>query len=296
MPKKPICLIFNASGHIGFAATAALLQNVNRDYSVRCGVTDPTTTTAKKLSDLGGHVVHLDTRRPETVVSAFSNVQRLVLIPPSSENRAEICTAIIGRARESGVKFIVFVSQLGAQLENNLFSRQFRSIERAVEGAGVPFCIVRPHWFMDNLFDFSPMIKRGVLALPTRDGRIPLIRIKDVAGAIANIIANPRNHEGKSYELTGPESLTGQEIAKNLSKTLCISVQFQSCPPEETFKLLTTCGYPEWRARGFVEWFNAIASNSSQISNVSNDLERILGKKPHTLEKWVKKNPHAFLY
>jgi len=291
MPKKPIVLVWNAAGHVGFATVGALLKNTMRDYSVRAGVPDPVNASSKKLSDLGAHCVQLDPKRSDTVSAALSNVQRLVLIPPSTDDRVELSTVVVNRARELGVKFIAMVS-VTSNAQDTFIGRQFKVIERAVESTGIPFCILRAQWFMDNLFDFAPMIKRGVLALPIREGRIPLVRVKDLGDAFCQVIGNPQTHQNKSYEITGPESLTGNEMACIFSKVLGTNVKFVSPAPEETYKLLISGGFPESRARTFLELFELYSTKNMQVSV---DLERLLAKKPTKLEKWIKLNPCAFM-
>jgi len=299
MPKKPVVLVWNAGGHVGFATVAALLKNMNRDYTVRAGIFDPLSPYAKKLSDLGAHVFSVDPRRPDTITAALSNVQRMVLVPPGTEaDRESLCNAVLSRVTPDYLKFIVTISMFGAQEGGSTYAKQFRNIERMVESTKIPFTHLRCSWYMDNLMDFASLIKRGVLPLPIKEGRIPMVRIKNIGDAATTLIMNWRGHEGRTYDLTGPDNLSGTEIANIFSRVLGISVKFQSPPSDEMYRLMLSCGYPEPRARGFIEMFEIFSRGQTPVTQDLENLLRTGGtkpRKPDNLEKWIKMNPHAFM-
>ena len=48
------------------------------------------------------------------------------------------------------------------------------------------------------------------------DAKVSIVDVRDIA-AIAALALTEKGHEGKTYEITGPESLTHREMANHLS-------------------------------------------------------------------------------
>ena len=60
-------------------------------------------------------------------------------------------------------------------------------------------------------------------------------------------------HEGRTYALTGPESLTHRDMAEQLSPALGRRVEFVDVPPDVMRGALIGLGLPVWQAEGLVE-------------------------------------------
>jgi len=296
--KKPVILIQGASGQLGFPVVAQLLRNPNKDYVVRAGVIDPNTEKARKLMDLGAQVVLLDSNRADTVCNALKGVCKLMIIPPRLENNTEIATTLIDFAKMTGtVKHIVLVSVLGAETENTFFAKQFHPIEQHLEKSGIAWTHLRSAFFMDNLWQYAETIRRtGVITLPIQQARIPMISIRDVGEAAANILSGRAtgNHLNKVYELTGPEPLRGEDIARIFMQVTGNSnIRFQPFSLEDTKKFLHEQGLKKWLIRAMIDLYAMM--NAGRITDrPSPDLERLLLRRPVTFNKFVKHNINTF--
>jgi len=297
MTPKHVVLVQGASGQIGFPVVAQLLRQTNRDYLVRAGVIDPNSEKARKLVDLGAHVVLMDSNRPETLAEALRGVSKLLIIPPRLETNTHIATTIIDAAKLVGtVKHIVLISVLGAESETTFFAKQFRPIEKHLETGGIAWTHLRCSFFMDNFWYYADTIRRtGTLPLPLRDGRIPMVSVRDV-GEVAGLILSGRTRENpfnRVYELTGPESLRGDDIARVISQVTGNQVRFQSISFEEHKQLLKREAVKKWLIRAMLDLYSMI--NAGQISDrVTGDVERVLGRRPITFGKFIKHNINAF--
>jgi uncharacterized protein YbjT (DUF2867 family) len=60
-------------------------------------------------------------------------------------------------------------------------------------------------------------------------------------------------HQGKIYDLTGPEALTHQDMAQKLADVLHRPIEFVDVPPQAMRDTLVAIGFPEWQANGVVE-------------------------------------------
>jgi uncharacterized protein YbjT (DUF2867 family) len=101
----------------------------------------------------------------------------------------------------------------------------------------------------DTPFPFSWMgIKeRGVPAEPTADTKITMIDPRDI-GAVAAKLLTALGHEGKVYELTATESLTGEQMAMKIGVTLGKPVRFVNLAPEEARAAMLGNGIPNFIA------------------------------------------------
>jgi uncharacterized protein YbjT (DUF2867 family) len=98
-------------------------------------------------------IVNIDYTRPETITSALNNVDRLFLRIPPSVEMVDISSSFIGEAKKNGVKFIVKLSAMSADLEPGYTSgRLHRQVEKIIEESGIPFVFLRPNSFMLSLF------------------------------------------------------------------------------------------------------------------------------------------------
>jgi uncharacterized protein YbjT (DUF2867 family) len=177
--------------------------------------------------------------RPETLPAALAGVDRMYLAP-LVETNAEVCRL----AAAAGVRRIVDLA--GAKGDH------WQVIEDGVEECGVPFVHLEPGEFMANVGIWSAQIAAGEVV---RDGygsaaNAP-IAIEDIAAVAARCLLED-GHEGKSYELTGPESLTRRERVEQIGQALGRPLTYVDLPHDEfVAELAKVMGeYAAWYADG----------------------------------------------
>jgi uncharacterized protein YbjT (DUF2867 family) len=79
-----------------------------------------------------------------------------------------------------------------------------------------------------------------------------MVDIRDIARAAACALTEP-GHEGKIYDLTGPQALSHYEMAEELTIALGFEVKFVDIPSQALKDMLLGVGFPEWQAEGLVE-------------------------------------------
>jgi uncharacterized protein YbjT (DUF2867 family) len=90
--------------------------------------------------------------------------------------------------------------------------------------------------------------------------------------------------DGKVLDLTGPEAVTGAQVAAVLSEVLRRPVMFVS-PDLERFRAgLIQNGLPRWRVDALVEAI--LGGRGSHLSAVSSDVEVVTGRPPRTLRQF----------
>ncbi|MFQ5656745.1 MAG: SDR family oxidoreductase [Candidatus Methylomirabilales bacterium] len=135
-------------------------------------------------------------------------------------------------ARRSGVSHVMYLSAI--DVEHPEAPRQFRVkrlVEQVVMGSGVPYTILRPSGFMENLLPMLPAIRRfGVAPLPGKGTvRISYIAVEDVARAAVQAVDRPEA-QGAVIEYGGPDDLTNRQCAEIAAKVFGRSVRVVPIP------------------------------------------------------------------
>lgn len=289
---KPTILIIGAAGNNGTATIDALVHKHAGASTIRAGVRSE--KRAKELTDKfpGIETVTLDLDNPASLPAAFQGVDKLFLIVGNIENREEQAKNAIDAAKAAGVKHVLFYSVFGAEYKSILFGRQFRFGEEYLEDSGLPWTHLRTIFFQENFHGWAEGIKQGALYFGIRDGRFAPLNVGDIGEIAANILTS-EGHEGKAYNVTGPELLSGKDMAQIFSEVTGKNVDFISPDEKTTLDSLLGSGWAEWQAKGLLELFEVFASNQAAV--VSPDGERLLGRPLTKLRTFVENNKSAFV-
>ncbi len=290
---KPTLLIIGAAGNNGSATIDALTRKHKDAFTIRAGVRSEARARALLDKFPGIETVILDLDQPATLASAFKGVDKLFLILGNVENReAQAKNAIDAAVAAGSVKHVLFYSVVGAEYEAILFARQFRFGEKYLEASGLNWTHLRTIFFQENLVGWADGIKQGAFYFGIRDGRFAPLNVGDIGAIAANIVSSI-GHEGKAYNITGPELLSGDEFARVFADVTGKAVQYVSPDQATTLGSLLGSGWPEWQAKGMLELFEVFASNQAAV--VSPDGERLLGRPLTRLRTYVEANKAAFV-
>lgn len=291
--SKPTLLIIGAAGNNGMATLEALTRQHKDDFIIRAGVRSDAKAQAllAKFPEIETAILDLD--QPATLPAAFEGVDKLFLIIGNIENREEHAKHAIDAAVAAGsVKHVLFYSVFGAQYESILFGRQFRYGEKYLEASGLAWTHLRTIFFQDNFLGWAEGIKQGAFYFGIRDGRFAPLNVGDIGEIAANILTS-QGHEGKAYDITGPELLTGQDFAQVFSDVTGQAVQYISPDEATTYDSLVGSGWPVWQSKGMLELFEVFASNQAAV--ISPDGEKLLGRPLTRLQDFVVAHKSAFI-
>jgi uncharacterized protein YbjT (DUF2867 family) len=117
------------------------------------------------------------------------------------------------------------------------------------------------------------------------------VDVRDIAAVAAHVLTED-GHEGKAYEVTGPESLSYADIAAAFSMVLGRTISHVDIPAAAAKQNMTAAGLPEWLADALNELNEQMRlGNFSQTS----DLVRTIGQKePITIEQYIRENVTLF--
>lgn len=183
------------------------------------------TRSAKHVATLeacGIRTVFGDFDDPASLVEALKGAEKAYLVCTPDHTLVRRETAFLQAAKVAGVRHVVkcsaYMAGLDAETQN---LRSHGAIERELRGSGLDYTILRPHAFMQTftLMVWDMVQKADIVSFPGGDGAMPYVDVRDVAQVAVKALTEP-GHEGKTYDLTGPEALTFHDLAAILGRVL----------------------------------------------------------------------------
>jgi uncharacterized protein YbjT (DUF2867 family) len=195
-------------------------------------------------------------------------------------------------AQAAGVQHLVKLSSLDVQ-QGLAIGAWHEQGEAAIRASGIPFTFVQPTGFMSNLLAWARSIKtEGVLRSATGEGRRAFIHSEDIAAVSVQALTT-HNYEGQSLPITGPEALTFREAAARIAIAIGRPVTFLPISDDEARRRYSAISGSEEETEAHVALWRAI--REGRLATVNDQVERILAKKPLTLDQWISENAAAFL-
>ncbi len=273
-------VITGATGLLGRLVIEQLLtQGVPPDQIVAGG------RSIARLTDLtarGVDVRHIDYDAPETLRSAFSGAQQVLLISGSEVGRRlPQHRAVIEAAVAAEVSLIAYTSILRAPTSAIPLAVEHKATEEMLAAAGVPHVLLRNGWYVENYTgQLAGALERGVILGSAGDGRISAATRADFAAAAAAVLTSG-NHVGAGYELAGDDSFTMTEFAAEVSRQSGTTVAYVDLPQAEYAAALREVGLPETFA-------DILAESDAQVRNGElfddgGQLNRLIGRPTTTL-------------
>jgi len=286
-------LVIGAAGNNGIATIESLVKKQGTKVTIRAAVRSASKAAELKQKFSSIETVIIDLDKPETLTAAYQGVTKVFMIPGNVEQREQHAKNAIDAAVKAGtVEQFLFYSVFGAEYESILFAKQFRAGEKYLEQSGLNYTHLRTIFFQDNFFGWADGIKQGGLYFGIREGSLAPLNVADIGEMAANILTTA-GHDNTAYNITGPELLTGEDMAKAFTEITGKEVSYVSPTTEQTLASLLATGWPEWQAKGMLELFEVFATNQAAV--VSPDGEKLLGRPLTTLKSFIAKNKAAFV-
>lgn len=235
-------------------------------------------------------IAKIDYTRPETIADALNNIDRLFLRIPPSVEMVDISSNFVEGAKKNGVKFIVKLSTMGADLEPGYTSgRLHREVEKIIEESGIPFGFLRPNSFMQSFITRSSQTikNQNAIYLPAGDEKISLVDARDVAAVAAELLTNNGSqHINKVYDITGPEALSHSQVAEILSKETGRRVSYVNISEEDLRKWMKEMSVVDWSIDNALELFRMYRSGyRSQVTTV---VQQLTEQKPTSFSQFAR--------
>ncbi|MDX5438460.1 MAG: SDR family oxidoreductase [Pontibacter sp.] len=286
-------LVTGATGTVGREVVKQLSMH-DGDIRVRAGVHSIIKgENLKRLPEV--EIVEMDFEDRESLHAAFTHVDKVFMITPFVKDQVHMAKTLVDEARKAGVKHIVKLSAMGADSEPSIqLGRWHREIEKYIEDSGIAYTFLRPSSFMQNFVNYNAeSIKRdGKIYMPTGNGKIGYIDVRDIAAVGVEALTG-EGHEGKAYELTGPDAISNKEVAEILSEETGKKVEFVDVPADAARKSMIAQGTPEWMVDAMMELYSVYKSGNS--GEVFDSVQAVTDKKPHTFRQFAHDYKECFV-
>jgi uncharacterized protein YbjT (DUF2867 family) len=280
-------LVTGATGHVGSMVVKELL---GRDADVRVLVRKQDASTP------GGVEVAIgDLLDPVSLAQALDGVDKLYLLNAVVADELTQGLIAYDLAKKLKLKQIVYHSVFAAERFKDVphFAAKL-AIESALKEFALPFTILRPNYFFQNDAGLEePLTKAGVYPMPLGPKGISAVDIRDIA-ELAAVVLTSSGHEGKSYNINGPEPLSGQKAAAIWSSLLGKKVNYAG-HDMDAFEEQSRARMPSWSAfdmrmmfQGYLE--RGFVAEAGDIET----LTRLLGHAPRRYEDFAQETLAAW--
>ena len=145
---------------------------------------------------------------------------------------------------------------------------------------------------MSNLLAWAPSVKaEDVVRSSMGDGRRGFIHSADIAAVAAKALTTDE-YVGESLPITGPEALSFEEVTEKLGAAIGRRLRFQPISDEEARQRYSATGASSAETEAHVSLWRAI--REGRLAQVSDTVERVLGRKPIAMDQWTIENAAAF--
>lgn len=281
-------MVTGALGNVGGYMTKYLLQNGQEVVAADINVDALKVKFGETVTSL-----FFDFTDSKTFDAALCDVDRVFMMrPPHLGKPEDLKPFVEALKKRGGIRLVSFLSLIG--VENNPVPPHHK-IEKYIEQAGLPYCHIRPSFFMQNISGIHAFeIKHfDRIVVPVKKALTSFIDAEDISEITAKVLSEPEKHQNKGYSITGPEAIDYYEAAKILSEELERAITYANPKP-----LLAKKYWIE--IRGLDKEYSTVMgmlymmTRMGTAKKVTTVFEEVVGKKPQTFRQFVKKNLAAW--
>ena len=228
----------------------------------------------------------------DSMQEALAGVETLFLVPVREHpERVSVHTAAVDAAVAAGVRRIVYSSFLGAGSDSTFtLARDHFATEEHIRSKGVAFTFLRGSAYLEVLRWIIG--SDGVIRGPAGDGRLAPVARDDMADTVAAVLTSDGAHDGETHDVTGPESISLQQVADEFSLVTGKKIAYVNETPEEAWKSRRASGAADWQIAAWVSTYFQIAGGELDV--VSDTVPRITGHLGVSLREFLAAHPENY--
>src|SRR3954469_4931614 len=291
-------LVTGATGNVGAELVRALAA---AGEPVRALVRDDARRAALPA---GVEAAVGDLNRPDTLAPALEGVRGVHLLPghagPAREGvrGGPLLAGYAGlpdaleHMRRAGVERVTLQSSGAAPSGDttNAVARYHIESEAAIRDSSLEWTFLQPNGFMSNALQWAEQLRQGdVVTAPFAGVRTAQIDPRDIA-AVAAAALTRHGHAGRSYRLSGPESLVAAERLAILGSVLGRDLRLEPQSDEDARAEMNSTMPAEYVDAFFAFFAEGTLDESAVLPTV----EQVLGRPPRTFAEWAREHAGAF--
>lgn len=237
-------------------------------------------------------VVAGDLTAPESLDPALAGVSAAFLVWTAPPATAE---AVIGRIAARARRIVLLTSPHQTPhpffQQPNPLARVHAALDRFVTESGAEWTILRPGMFASNTIGWwAEAIRRGdVVRWPYGQAETAPIDERDIAAVAARALIED-GHAGRSYVLTGPESLTQAAQVEAIGDALGRRLRYEELSPDG-FRTATAGAWPEVAVTMLL---NAWGATLGHRAYVTSTVAEVTGTPARSFRDWAGDHADAF--
>ena len=236
--NKRKILVTGATGQQGGALARLLLQKEHEVYAL-IRSTKSESPKAQNLRNQGAKLVEADLDKPDSLEQATNGIDSVFLmgtwVEVGTEGEIRRGKMMVDIAKEKKIEHIVYSSVVNADKNTGIphFESKYK-VEQHIKNSGIPYTIIGPTFFMDNLLSYSLAgLQQGQVALPLSPSRIlQQSAVENIAEFSALALERRNSFIGKRIDIASDE-ITGEQAAKVLSNELGHKIRYEQVPMEQ---------------------------------------------------------------
>ncbi|PIA17517.1 NAD(P)-binding protein [Coemansia reversa NRRL 1564] len=300
LSTRKTILVTGCDMYGGFQLARTMLQQKGKYFEHVYAVYFEENLLVKELKKLGACCIRLAIADgADPVVEAYSKADVVVVVPPvSDEQWGEDACVFVLAAEKAKVKGLALCSKVGVdKMSEFKMLEPLIKMEQAynkVKGNFKAASLVRCSLHIDVLWLFRRQIAlEHTISLPARsDAKFAPLAEGDGAQVLYNMLMDPKFPTG-TYELTGAEQVDFKTIAHNAASMLDNSIRYKQVGRHEMEEYLKQQGDVCENFIGFVSDILEAVSKGL-VEKCSGDLEKLLGKQPVSVKKYLERNADSF--
>jgi uncharacterized protein YbjT (DUF2867 family) len=286
-------LVTGSTGRIGTEVIARLAAS---GASVRA----LTRTPEKTHFPSGVTAVQGDLLDAHAMRQALAGVKTLFLLVSNAPDELTQAINTLGLAHEAGVTGIVYLSVTrSAEYADVSHFTSKHAVERMIERMDLPATVLRPSYFFQNDATLKdPLTKAGLYVSPIGDKGVSMVDVRDIADAAA--IELLRRHQAaaplprKTYELSGPDSITGASAAAVWTEMLGREIRYAG-GDLDAFEAAVKTRAPAWLAYDLRAMMHRYQSDGAVATSADIDrLTTLLGRAPRTYRDFARETARGW--
>jgi uncharacterized protein YbjT (DUF2867 family) len=229
-------LVTGATGQQGGSLARLLLQKKHKVYAL---TRNTQSSAAQDLRSKGANVVKGDLDDSNSLERVVKDVESVFLMGTPFEDgtegeirRGKLMADI---AKENSIGHLVYSSVANA--DKNTGIPHFESkhkVEQYIKNLGIPYTIIGPTFFMENLL--GPGLEQGQLALPLSPSTtLQQSALENIAEFSALVLERHKPFLGKRIDIASDE-VAGEQAAKILSNKLGRRITYVPVPLEQVYQ------------------------------------------------------------
>jgi uncharacterized protein YbjT (DUF2867 family) len=231
--------------------------------------------------------VTADLNDPASLGPALTGANGVFLLPGYAD-----MPGIMAEARRAGVSQVAQLSGMsaGSGDMSNAITAYMAASEQAARESGLAWTILRPAAFMSNTFQWLAQLRAGdVVRAPFAQVSAAVTDPADIA-AVAALALTAAGHEGRIYELSGPQALTPADRVTILGQVLGRDLRFQAQGDDEA-RAEMSATTPAQYVDAFFDFYVDGALDESKVLPT---VRTLTGRPPRTFAQWATEHAAAF--